>query len=48
MDDCAYYALLGIDVAREDLAKLHRQFRVTEGSRKQYAEHATNALRKQR
>ena len=33
--------------AREDLAKLQRQFRLTEGSRKQYADQATYALRKQ-
>lgn len=33
--------------AREDLAKLQRQFRLTEGSRKQYADQATNTLRKQ-
>lgn len=35
-------------VAREDLANLQRQFRLTEGSRKQYADQATNTLRKQR
>lgn len=33
--------------AREDLVKLQRKFRLTEGSRKQYAEHAANSLRKQ-
>ena len=33
--------------ARDDLAKLQRQFRLTEGSRKQYADQATNTLRKQ-
>lgn len=33
--------------AQEDLAKLQRQFRVTEGSRKQQADQAQNILRKQ-
>lgn len=33
--------------ARDDLMKLQRQFRVTEGSRKQYADLAQSTLRKQ-
>ncbi len=36
-----------ICTARDDLAKLQRQYRVTEGSRKQYAELSQNTLRKQ-
>lgn len=43
----AKYTTFLICTARDDLAKLQRQYRVTEGSRKQYADLAQNTLRKQ-
>lgn len=49
MREPIYILLLSslLPLARDDLAKLQRDFRVREGSRKAYAEHAQNVIRKQ-
>ena len=38
----------GLPAAKEDLAKLQRQFRITEDSRRSYTDKAQNSLRKQK